>query len=88
MNSNTTQLIGISAGILTAFSMLPQLIKIIKEKKADDISYFMLFILISGLILWTIYGVMKNDIPIIATNAFSISLNAVLVFFRIKYRKK
>lgn len=30
--------IGLSAGILTGISMLPQLIKIIKEKKAKEVS--------------------------------------------------
>jgi len=44
-----TQVIGIIAGICTGVSLLPQLIKIIKEKKADDISWFMLFILLTGL---------------------------------------
>ena len=88
MKTDLTQIIGISAGTLTAVSMLPQLLKIIKEKEAEDISFFMLFILISGLVLWTIYGFMKEDIPIIVTNAFSILLNLVLLFFRLKYRKK
>ena len=39
---------GIGAGICTALSLLPQLIKIIKNKKADDISYGMLLILLAG----------------------------------------
>ena len=47
-----TQVIGIIAGICTGISLLPQLFKIIKEKKADDISYFMLFILLAGLAGW------------------------------------
>ena len=44
-----TQLIGIIAGICTGVSLLPQLIKIIKDKKADDISYFIcLFFILFG----------------------------------------
>jgi len=82
------QVIGIAAGILTAISMLPQLIKIIKEKKAENVSVWMLLILISGLILWTVYGVLKKDWPLIVTNSFSVLLNFVLMFFRHKYREK
>ncbi|MEO6406019.1 MAG: SemiSWEET transporter, partial [Ferruginibacter sp.] len=74
---NLTQIIGILAGILTAFSLLPQLLKIIKEKKAEDVSAWMLIILMCGLCLWVVYGIMKNDWPIIATNSFSFLLNAV-----------
>ncbi len=82
------QIIGIAAGILTSISMLPQLIKILKEKKAENVSVWMILILILGLALWTIYGFMKKDWPIIITNAFSVLLNITLMFFRYKYRQK
>jgi MtN3 and saliva related transmembrane protein len=85
---DTTQLVGIAAGVLTAISMLPQLIKTIKEKKAEAISLKMLLVLVSGLILWLVYGILKNDLPIIATNGFSILINALMIFFRIRYKDK
>jgi MtN3 and saliva related transmembrane protein len=74
------------AGIFTAISLLPQLIKIIKEKKANDISYFMLFILLTGLALWIYYGILRNDYPIIITNCFSFMVNALVIVFTIKYK--
>ncbi|MGZ8511699.1 MAG: SemiSWEET family sugar transporter [Chitinophagaceae bacterium] len=83
-----TQVIGIVAGIFTGFSLLPQLIKIIKEKKTDDISYFMLFILLAGLAGWVWYGILKEDYPIIVTNSFSFLVNTAIIFFTIRYRKK
>jgi MtN3 and saliva related transmembrane protein len=86
MNMDMTQLIGIGAGLLTAFSMLPQLIKIIKEKKAEEISIVMVLVLLAGLIMWTVYGIMKMDWPIIITNCFSILINILLLIFRIKYK--
>jgi len=79
--------IGIGAGALTALSLLPQLLKIIKEKKADDISYFMLFILLSGLGGWIWYGLLKKDYPIIITNGFSLLVNLLVIFFSIRYKK-
>jgi MtN3 and saliva related transmembrane protein len=82
---DTTQIIGITAGVLTSVSMLPQLIKMIKEKKAGDVSIVMLLVLISGLALWAVYGFMRDDIPIIATNSFSCLLNIIVLTFRIKY---
>jgi MtN3 and saliva related transmembrane protein len=80
--------IGIAAGIFTAASMLPQLVKIIREKKADDISIPMLLILLTGLILWIFYGTLKNDLPLIVTNAFSLVVNACIIFFSLKYKKR
>lgn len=82
-----TQWIGIAAGIFTASSMLPQLIKTIREKKAEEISVVMLLVLITGVSLWIVYGVMKDDLPIIATNAVSLAVNLLMIFFRIRYRK-
>lgn len=83
----TTQLVGIVAGILTASSMLPQLIKIIKEKKAEDVSLIMLLVLISGVALWIVYGFMRDDLPIIATNGFSLLVNLVTIILRLRYSK-
>jgi MtN3 and saliva related transmembrane protein len=67
--------IGIAAGICTAISLLPQLIKIIKEKDAGDISVFMLGILLLGLSGWLYYGILKKDYPMI-------------MLFRFIYKKK
>lgn len=83
-----TQVIGIVAGICTGISLIPQLIKIIKEKRTDDISYFMLFILLAGLAGWVWYGILKGDYPIIITNSFSFLVNIAIIFFTILYRKK
>ncbi|HEY0355850.1 MAG TPA: SemiSWEET transporter, partial [Flavisolibacter sp.] len=72
---NWTQLIGLAAGILTASSLLPQVVKTLKEKKADDVSLLMLLVLQAGLVLWIVYGFKREDIPIIATNSFSLLVN-------------
>ncbi len=82
-----TQIIGITAGILTASSLLPQIAKTLKEKKAEDVSLTMLFVLQAGLILWIVYGIRREDIPIIATNCFSLLVNIFMVVLRFKYNK-
>lgn len=82
---NTTQWFGIAAGVMTAVSMLPQLIKIIKEKKADDVSVLMLMVLIIGLGLWVVYGFLREDWPLIITNSFSFLLNLVVLMLRIRF---
>lgn len=78
--------IGTVAGVFTSTSLLPQLIKIIKEKKVEDLSIAMFVSLMIGLSLWIIYGVLRKDLPIIITNGFSVSLNILILFFRFKYR--
>jgi MtN3 and saliva related transmembrane protein len=84
---NETEILGLGAGILTASSLLPQLIKTINEKKAENISIGMLLVLMAGLILWIFYGFKRNDLPIIVTNCFSLLLNITMVILRIKYNR-
>lgn len=80
--------IGIVAGVLTAISMLPQLVKVVKEKHVEDLSIAMLLSLIAGLVLWVVYGFIRKDQPLIYTNMFSVAVNLALVFFRVKYSRK
>jgi MtN3 and saliva related transmembrane protein len=87
-SNNIVLTIGIVAGILTAASMLPQVIKTLKTKKAEHVSPLMLIILICGVALWCFYGILKKDAPIIITNGFSILVNISMLFLRWKYRNK
>ena len=80
--------VGIGAGTCTAVSMLPQLIKIIRTKKADDISYVMVAILLVGVAAWVWYGILKTDYPIIVTNCFSFLVNVLVLVFSVMYREK
>jgi len=85
--NNFIEIVGLAAGICTALSLLPQIIKIVKEKKAQDISLFYLIVLLCGLGLWTYYGFLKDDIPIIATNIFSMLLNIIVIILGSIYKK-
>ena len=79
--------IGIAAGVLTGTSLLPQLIKIIREKKANGVSAGMLIVLLAGLLLWVWYGIMRDDWPLIVTNAFSLIANVIILVLMFIYRK-
>jgi MtN3 and saliva related transmembrane protein len=81
-----TFLTGIGASIFTAASTLPQLIKILRNKKADDLSISMFIILFIGLVLWVGYGVFKKDWIIIVSNSFSLVVNMAIVGAWIRYR--
>jgi len=79
--------VGIGAGAFTALSLVPQLFKIIREKEAENISYFMLAILLTGLGGWIWYGILKDDLPIIITNAFSFVINVLIIVYSMKYKR-
>lgn len=85
---NSTTIIGIVASAFTGISLLPQLIKLIREKKASDISMLMLITLLTGLGLWIWYGFRINDWVIIGANALSLGLNSAIILLNLKYKEK
>ena len=87
MLDNQPEIVGLAAGICTSISLLPQLIKLIKNKKAEDISLFYLVVLFIGLGMWIWYGVLRKDIPILVTNGFSLVINGIVIVLGIKYKK-
>ncbi len=73
--------LGYVAAVCTTVSFLPQAFKIMRSKKTNDISLIMYSLLVIGVILWTIYGIYKNDWSLILANSItSISATIVLVF--------
>ena len=84
----TSEYVGIGSGILTGVSMLPQLIKLIKEKKAESVSLLMLGVLLAGLAGWIWYGILKDDYPIIITNAFSFCTNVAIIVLTLLYKHR
>ena len=85
---DNTTIIGIAASTFTGMFLLPQVLKLVKEKKSSDISMRMLGTLFAGLILWCWYGIRLNDWVIICANAVSLILNAWIVLLNMRYKEK
>lgn len=77
-------IIGLVAGALTTFSFLPQSIKAIKSKETRDLSLPMLIMLEVGVIVWLIYGILINDIPLIAANSVSLIFVTITLIMKLK----
>lgn len=80
------ELIGTLAGIFTTVAAIPQIFKAWKTKKVDDVSPKMFLVLTLGVALWTVYGILKADAPIIITNGISTILNSTMLFLILKFR--
>ena len=60
--------IGIAAAAASTISFAPQAWKIIKTAQTKDISTGMYVITVTGFTLWTVYGVMTRQYPLVASN--------------------
>ncbi|TDQ09836.1 SemiSWEET transporter [Pedobacter metabolipauper] len=83
----TELIFGLSAGILTSASTIPQVIKTIKEKDVEHVSPLMFIILLCGNGLWVYYGLLKSDLPITITNSFSVLMDLTMLFLKFRYKK-
>lgn len=81
-------LTGIAASACTATASIPQLVKIVRSKKAEDISLIMVTVLIAGLGLWVYYGVLKKDIIIIIANSIHLLVNSGIAVLALKYKSR
>ena len=79
---------GYFAAILTTAAFLPQLIKTLKTKKADDVSLITLVMFISGLFSWIIYGYRISSTPILVANLITLVLNLLILISKIYYSNK
>jgi MtN3 and saliva related transmembrane protein len=85
MNS---EIIGISAGLLSCTTFLPQVIKTWRSKSTNDVSLTMFVIATISTALWLLYGIMINSISIIGTNIVVLLLSVVMLLLFFKYRNR
>jgi MtN3 and saliva related transmembrane protein len=83
---NPTQLLGLSAGAFTTIAFLPQVIKTWKSRSAKDLSLGMFSLFCLGVAMWLAYGILVNDIPVIAANLLTLILAGILLFFKLRFK--
>lgn len=77
-------MIGTIAAVLTTLSFVPQALKVIKTRDTSGISLIMYSMFVCGILLWCIYGIQKNDYPIILANAVTFCLASIILVYKIK----
>ncbi len=81
------EMFGYIAAILTTAAFLPQLIKTLKTKKADDVSLITLVMFNIGVLSWIIYGYKISSIPILLANLITLILNLLILISKIYFSK-
>mgnify|MGYP001466772776 FL=1 len=78
-------ILGITAGTLTTVAFIPQLAKAFKSKSTGDLSWGMVLTFTIGVLLWLIYGIWIDSLPVILANAVTLLLQLGIVTLKIKY---
>lgn len=78
----------IFVGISMSCGSIPQIVRIWKRKKSEDVSLILWFITLHGLVWWAIYGVCINSLCLVVTNGIGVFLSLALILSIIKFREK
>ncbi|MEM8779095.1 MAG: SemiSWEET transporter, partial [Cyanobacteria bacterium P01_G01_bin.49] len=81
---NSITLLGLIAGALTTISFFPQALKTWKTRSTKDISLEMFLLFCTGLILWVIYGIFVQNLPVIMTNIATFILAFPILVLKLK----
>lgn len=82
---DAADIVGTIAGTLATISFIPQVIRTFRLKQAKDISLFMYSIFCLGVLMWTVYGILKGEPPLIAANAVTLALAISILIMKIRY---
>ncbi len=81
-----TQTIGLIAGFITSFALLPQVLKVVKSKSTHDISLLYFIFLDTGMAMWLIYGILINDLPLILANILALIFSITITVYKIRFK--
>ena len=84
---DATTSLGLIAAMLTTCSFVPQLTKVWRTKSAEDLSYGMFGAFSAGIALWLIYGLLRDDVPVIIANGITLVLSVTILSLKMRYTR-
>jgi len=80
------EIIGLIAAVLTTSAYVPQAYRAWKTKSAGSVSLTMYLIMLTGIILWLIYGIHLQSLAMILANSVTIVLTLTIIYFKLKFK--
>ena len=82
---STAEAIGLVAGFLIAFGLVPQVLKVWRLKDAREISLTFIAVTIVGTALWLVYGIELGLLSVMVWNGINLVLQSALLAVKLKY---
>jgi MtN3 and saliva related transmembrane protein len=79
-----TEIIGAIAATLTTIAFVPQAHKVLVYKDTHSLSLGMYLIFTIGVVLWGVYGYLRDDWVIIAANAITAVLCLAILVMKVR----
>lgn len=85
MSPSLIQAIGFAAAICTSAAYLPQVLRVWRTRRTEDISLGMFLVMTVGLLCWLVYGIAIHDWPIILCNGLALVMTTIILAFKLKH---
>ena len=87
MTSVFASIIGYIAAVVGTCIMVPQIIKFVRTKRAEDVSLGMAILYFFNCALWLAYGILIAAYPVIIANAIGFIISVIQIFLKQKYSR-
>lgn len=67
----------------STLSFAPQAIKIIRTRETKGISFLMYVLTVTAFALWTVYGVMTEQWPLLVANVICLGLSSLILAMKL-----
>ena len=81
----TSEIFGYLGMVFLTLTLIPQLMKVLKTKKAADLSYIFLSVNVLTCVFFLIYGILLEETPLIIANTIVILQTLTLILLKNKY---
>lgn len=68
--------------LLSSITFLPQVYRVYRTRRAEDLSLNMLLIIFVSTVIWIVYGIGKGLWPVILCNTIICLLSVLLIYFK------
>lgn len=79
--------LGLFGAFLSSVTFVPQVYRVWKTKSVDDLSIWMILILLANVSTWLTYGIVKSDLAIIIANSIILVLSLMMLIFKLSFGK-
>ena len=81
----STTLIGLAAATCTTVAFVPQARKAWRTRSTKDVSLSMFVLMVTGIVLWLIYGALLGHLPLIVANVAALGLAAPILACKLRF---
>lgn len=82
---NNADLVGAVAAACTTGAFVPQVVRVWRLKSAGEISLTTFSAFAFGTLVWLVYGLLIDSVPVILANAVTLVLSLTIVFLKLNY---